>query len=149
MDRGKQLLNLCSFKAGKIYIEILILKIDQQIRQQTVIPCTCNFIQRNVEGLFSGLVHIYYRTRNFRVSHSHCHGQTLVTANNCHICIYHQRICKSKLLNRILYFFVFLITRLQLFPRVIFRRFKLRNRNASELCSCIHKSSSFPNRCCT
>ena len=122
MDLIEQLLYLRRFKSRKPCIKIRILQILDQISKQFFVPCTRNFIQGNIQGLFLLLVKIHYRTGDFRITQSLCNRYPLMSANNRHVGIDHHGIRKPELLNGSSDFLVFLILRSQFLPRIIISR---------------------------
>ena len=128
VDLVEQSLNLRRVKTRLSEIEIGILDVLQKIRQQRIIPCTRNLVECDVQSFFSGLVDVHHRTRHFCVSQFHCNSQSLMAADDRHVCIDHQRICEAELRDGVLDFLVLFIPRLQLFPGIVCSRLEYGHR---------------------
>lgn len=115
VDFVEQRLDLRRLEAGLAKIEVGIFNVFQQVSQQGIIPCTCDLVECNVQGFLSCLVDVHYSTRHFDITQLHRYGQSLVTADDCHIGIDHQRICEPELRDGVLDLLVLFIPRLQLF----------------------------------
>ena len=125
---SQELLQIHRLKAGKGQVEVLRFQFTEQCRQQVVIPRAGDLVERDVEGFFPGLIHIHHGTGHFGVAKLHRNTQSLVSPDNCHIGIDHQRIRKPKLQDGILDLLVLLIPRLQLLPGVIGSRLEYTDR---------------------
>ena len=137
IDVGKKLIHFRCVKAGIVKVIIRVLQIGQKVSQHLFIPFASDLVKRDIQSLLPGLVHIDYRAGYLGVAKLHGNRQSLVSADNGHIAINHQRVGKTKLFNGLFDLFVFLISRLQLFPGVILRRLQHRDRQHFQF-RCLH-----------
>nr|DAL04895.1 MAG TPA: hypothetical protein [Caudoviricetes sp.] len=128
VDLVEQRLDLRRVKTRLSEIEIGILDVLEQVSQQRIIPCTRDLVECNVQSFFSGLVDVHHRARHFGVSQLHRYGQSLVTTDDRHIGIDHQRICETELRDRVLDFLILFIPRLQLLPGIVCGRLEYGHR---------------------
>ena len=142
VDLVEQRLDLRRFKTGLSKIEVGILNVLQKISQQGIIPGTRDLVECDVQGLLPGLVDVHHRARHFGVAQLHRYGQSLVTTDNRHVGIDHQRICEAELRNGVLNFLVLFIPRLQLFPGIVCSRLEYGHRQHLQFSSRFHVGSS-------
>ena len=134
----EQRLDLRRVKTCKAQVKAAVLDVLQQIRQEGIVPCAGDLVERDVQRLLTSLIDIHHGTRHFGVAKAHGHGQTLMATDDGHICVDHQRISKTKLLNGVLDLLVLLIPRLQFLPGIIFCRFEYRYRQHLQFRSFLH-----------
>ena len=108
----EQSLDLRRVKARLAKIEITVLDILQQIRQQGIIPCAGDLVEGDVQRLLPGLVNIHHSAGYFRVAQGNGNIESLMSADDRHVGVDHQRVSESELLNGIFDFLVLLIPRL-------------------------------------
>ena len=128
VDLVEQRLDLRRVKACLTEVEVGIFDVLEQVSQQRIIPCTRDLVECDVQGFLPGLVDVHHRTRHFGVSQLHRYGQSLVTTDDRHVGIDHQRICETELRDGILDLLVLFIPRLQLFPGIVCSRLEYRHR---------------------
>ena len=128
MDLVEQGLDLRRIEAGEAQVKIGILNILEQIGQQVFIPRTGDFIESDVERLFTGLIDIHHGAGDLGEAEVDRYGQTLVPADDRHVGIHDQRIGKAKLLDRRLDLFILLVAGLELFAGIVFCRFQYGDR---------------------
>ena len=121
----KELLHLRRLEAGERGVEVARLKIMQKICQKVFVPCTGDLVERNVQGLLSGFIDVDDGAGNLGVAEIHRNSQSLMSSDDRHIGIHHQRIRKAKLLNGVLDLLVFFIARLQFLSRIVGCRFQI------------------------
>ena len=109
MDLIEQRVDLRRVKAGLAKVEVTILDIFQKFCQKVLIPRSGDLVECNVQRLLSYLVDIHDRTGNFGIAEVNRYSQPLVTADDRHIVVHHKRVCKTELLDAVLYFFVLFI----------------------------------------
>ena len=142
VDLVEQRLDLRRFKTGLTEVEVGILNVLQKISQQGIIPGTRDLVECDVQGLLPGLVDVHHRARHFGVAQLHRYGQSLVTTDDRHVGIDHQRICEAKLRDGVLDFLVLFIPRLQLFPGIVCSRLEYGHRQHLQFSSRFHVGSS-------
>ena len=82
--------------------------------------------------------HIHHRTGNFRIPQVDGNIQSLMSADDGHVRVHYQRVGKTELLNGVLDLLVFLVSRLQLFAGIVFRRLQHRNREDFQFSGFLH-----------
>ena len=138
VDLVEQRLDLRRLKARLAQVEVGVFDILQQVSQQGIIPRTGDFVECDVQGFLSGLVDVHHRTRHFGIAQCHRNGQALMTADDRHIGIDHQRISKTELLNGVLDLLVLLVPRLQLLPGIVCGWLEYGHRQHFQFSSCFH-----------
>ena len=139
----EQRLDLRRVKTCLAEIEVGFFDVFEQVSQQGIIPCTCDLVECNVQSLLSGLVDVHHRTRHFSVAQFHRYGQSLVAADDCHICIDHQWISEPKLRDGVLDLLVLFVPRLQLLPGIVCGRLEYGHRQHLQFSGCFHVGSSY------
>ena len=108
----EQGLNLRRVKARLAKVKIAVLDILQQIRQKGIIPCTGDLVEGDIQRFLPGLVDVHHGAGYFRVAHGNGNIKSLMSADDRHVGVDHQRVSESELFNGIFDFFVLLIPRL-------------------------------------
>ena len=134
----EQGLNLRRVKTREPQVEAAVLDVLQQIRQEVIVPRAGDLVEGDVQRLLAGLVDVHHSAGHFGVAKAHGHGQTLVTADDGHVCVDHQGVGKPKLLNGVLDLLVLFIPRLQFLSGVVLCRFKYRYRQHLQFRSFLH-----------
>ena len=133
----EKLFNLRRFKAGLADVKIAVLNILQKVCKKIFIPCTCDFIQSDIQSLLSDLIHIHHSARHFCISECHCYSQSLMSPYDGHICIDNKRVGKAEFPDAVFDFLIFPVAGFEFFSGIVFRRFQLCNRNHAKFC-CFH-----------
>ena len=126
VDFGKELLHFRRFKTGKVYVEVDTFQVNQKVCQELFIPSSSDFIEGYIESLYFMLVlDVNLDALNRFIAQILENGQSLMPANDGHVIVHNDGFHVTKLLDGVLDFFVFLISRLELFSRIVCSGFQL------------------------
>ena len=140
MELIEQRIDLGRIKSRLTQIEVAVLDILQQLRQQGIVPSTGNLIECNVQRLLPDLIDVYHSAGHFGVAEVHSYRQSLMAADDGHIGIHNQGISEAKLLNTVFDLFVLFIPSLQLLAGIVLCRFEHGYRQDFQFSSFLHRS---------
>ena len=138
VDVRKERIHLRRVKACVVQVIVRVLQIGQKVSQQLFVPFAGDLVERDVQRLFTGLIHIDHRAGNLGISQVDGDVEPLVAADDRHVGIHHERVGKAKFLDRVLDLFVFPVSGLQLFAGIVFRRLQHGDRQYLQFSSLFH-----------
>ena len=140
MELIEQRIDLRRIKAGLAQVKVAVLDIFQKFCQQGIVPGPGDLVQRDVQRLLPNLIDIHNGAGHFGIAKIDGYRQPLVTADDRHVGVHDQRVCKAELFDTVFDFLVLFIPDFQLFARIVFCRFEYRYRQNFQFSSLLHRS---------